>query len=69
MNIKKYRDIAIFLFGELWLNEIKNVNRYDDLYKYSINMRNKTIYLFLTFVYLYTTLNTIKVYFLLSIHG
>ena len=41
--VEPYRNIAISLFGEIWINEIKNVDRYDDIYKCGINMFNPYI--------------------------
>ena len=41
--IEQYKNIAFFLFGELWKKEVKNIDKYDDMYKFAINLF-KTIY-------------------------
>ena len=36
--IEQYKNIAFFLFGELWKKEVKNIDKYDDMYKFAINL-------------------------------
>jgi len=36
--IEQYKNIALFLFGELWKKEVKNIDKYDDMYRYAINL-------------------------------
>ena len=34
----QYKQISFFLFGELWRGEVKNIDKYEDMYKYAINL-------------------------------